>query len=71
MVHGSAVILIHLARLHLDAVAASVTVSRLHKHYGLQVVTLHDNQLTGTIPTSWVKQGLMRQLDLSDNIGLT
>ncbi|DBB03723.1 TPA: hypothetical protein ACH3X3_011034 [Trebouxia sp. C0006] len=38
---------------------------------GLMVVTLHDNQLTGTIPTSWVKQGLMRQLDLSDNIGLT
>jgi len=32
---------------------------------------IHDNQLTGTIPTSWVKQGLMRQLDLSDNIGLT
>ncbi|DBA80596.1 TPA: hypothetical protein ACH3X1_007856 [Trebouxia sp. C0004] len=38
---------------------------------GLMVVTLHDNQLTGTVPTSWVKQGLMRQLDLSDNIGLT
>ncbi|DBB15937.1 TPA: hypothetical protein ACH3X3_003311 [Trebouxia sp. C0006] len=38
---------------------------------GLMVVTLHDNQLTGTIPSSWVKQGLMRQLDLSDNIGLT
>ena len=37
----------------------------------MQYVKLDDNQLTGTIPDSWFKQGMMRQLSLSNNTGLT
>ena len=35
-----------------------------------QYLRLDNNQLTGTIPASWSKQGLMRNLGLNNNTGL-
>ena len=37
----------------------------------MQFFNLDNNQLTGTIPASWSKQGLMRSLGLNNNTGLT
>ena len=54
-------------KMHLSIKVSSVFMSCIVMQY----VVLDDNQLTGTIPNSWFKQGMMRQLSLSNNTGLT
>ena len=52
-------------------VHALTAVKYVHMFLWVQTFNVDNNQVTGSIPATWSKQGLMRTLGLNNNTGLT